>query len=106
MERIRLSKTEKRIMRMLAAGMKDVPSDMPYDKYVLAANSLKAKNMVRCTILSNGKVWDISLTKAGKLYMYENPALANPVSWKAVSAITAILAFIVSIIALFVSCME
>ena len=39
-------------------------------------------------------------------YMCENPSLENPVPWKTVSAITAILALIVSIIALFVSCMN
>lgn len=41
MERIKLSETEKKVLRMLDAGFTDVPSDIPYDKYALAASSLK-----------------------------------------------------------------
>ena len=104
MERIKLTDTEKKIMRLLNAGFYDVPSDIPYDQYAVAAKSLQNKGFVKCTFLTSGKVWNIYLTKDGKFYLYNNPGLLNPIPWKAISAIVAILAFIVSIIALFVSC--
>lgn len=104
MERLKLSKTEKRIIRLLNAGFVDIPTDIPYDKYATAANSLKNKGLVRCTILTNGAIWDISLTKSGKFYLHENPQLYNPVDWNKIGAIGGFIAALAAIASLLVGC--
>lgn len=105
MERISLSKTEKQVLR-LASTNKGRPSTYPAHEYNAAARSLARKGLVKTKFYTTGDVCTIRLTDEGRQYMCENPSLANPVPWKTVSAITAILALIVSIIALFVSCMN
>ena len=82
MERIKLSKTEKEVLHLLNAGLANRITDIPNDKYVVAASSLKNKGLVKCFLLTNGRVWDIRLTTTGMLYLYENPSLHNPVNWR------------------------
>ncbi len=104
MERIKLSKTEKKVLRMLDAGFTDVPSDIPYDKYALVASSLKKAGLVKCSFLTNGKVCGIRLTKQGKMYLYDNPYLFNPVNWSKWAAITGIVTALISLAVLVIGC--
>lgn len=105
MERIRLSKEEKQVLRLAATKGKR-PSTFPAHIYNAAARSLARKGLVNAKFYTTGDVCAMRLTDEGRQYMCEYPSLANPIPCKAVSAITAILALIVSIIALFVSCMN
>lgn len=82
MKRIKLSKTEKELLHLLNAGLANKITDIPNDKYVVAASSLKNKGLVKCFFLTNGRVWDIRLTLTGKIYLYENPCLHNPFNWR------------------------
>lgn len=104
MERIKLSKTEKKVLRMLDAGFTDVPSDIPYDKYALAASSLKKAGLVKCSFLTNGKVCGIRLTKQGKMYLYDNPYLFNPINWSKWAAIAGIVTALIALTALVIGC--
>lgn len=105
MERIKLSKTEKQVLR-LAATNAGRPSTYPEHEYNAAARSLSRKGLVKTKFYTNGSVCTIRLTDEGRQYLCENPSLDNPIPWKEIGVITGILALIVSIIALFVSCMH
>lgn len=104
MERIKLSKTEKKVLFMLSAGLADGQTAVPSDKYALAIRSLHDKGFVFGAFVEGGGVEAARLTNKGRLYLYDNPNLNNPIDWSKVAAITGILALIVAVIALFVSC--
>ena len=103
MERIRLSKSEKEVIRILNTNFANAPGNVVRKGYSHTAHSLQDKGLVRCTYLVNGEVWDIRLTQFGKEYLFENPRLYNPINWNLTLTIAGVL---ISIIALFVSCMK
>lgn len=105
MERIKLSKSEKEVLRIIAEFKGNKPSTYPDHTFNAAAYSLQQKGLVKAKFLTTGAVWNISLTDLGKHYLCENPMLKNPVDWKFIaSVVIPLAAVIVSIIALFVSC--
>jgi hypothetical protein len=103
MERIRLSKSEKEVIRLLNTGVANVPGNVVRKGYSHTAHSLQDKGLVRCTYLVNGEVWDMRLTQFGKEYLFENPRLYNPINWNLTLAIISV---VISIITLLVVCMR
>lgn len=97
MEKIRLSKDERQILRMLAKGIRAVPSDMPYEKYIMALISLRGKGMVQYTPLTTGRPWNIAITEKGRAYLYEKPSLRNYVDWGMILGFCAIALFLATI---------
>lgn len=101
MERIRLSRAEKKILRLLSIKEQKRPDMFPEHEYNPALRSLEKKNLVNVVRVDGGIVWHVSLTFEGKMYLTENPNLYNPIRWELIfSIITAIC----SVVALFVGC--
>lgn len=106
MERIKLSKTEKKVLFMLSAGLADGQTAVPSDKYALAIRSLHDKGFVFGAFVEGGGVEATRLTNKGRLYLYDNPNLNNPMDWSKVAAVAGIIAAIAAVAALFVSCLK
>ena len=105
MERIKLSKSEKEVLRIVAEFNGSKPSTYPEHTFNAAAYSLQQKGLVKAKFLTTGAVCSIYLTDLGKHYLCENPMLKNPIDWKIITGVIIPLAAIIfSIISLFVSC--
>jgi len=101
MERIKLSKNEKQVMRLLAISRNACPSAMEQHAYNIAVLQLQSRGFVMASVASGGKVVAAELTNLGVAYLAEYPSLRNPINWAVVlSAITAV----ASIAALFIAC--
>lgn len=101
MERIKLTKNEKTVLRELRRGNTDVSCGMSHYAYFDAVVSLTDKRLV-LSRTNYDKVEDIKLTSKGYAYMNCNPWLLNPVNWTMVAAIAACVAAVIAMIALFV----
>ena len=103
MERIRLSKSEKSILRELRRGNDNVPNGMDNYSYFDAVTSLTEKRLVKSRT-NHEEVIDVKLTAKGYSYMVTNPHLLNPIDWSKVAAIAAIITAVATTLALFVAC--
>lgn len=104
MERIKLSKNEKVVLRLMAHyGLR--PKEYPEHKYNAGVRQLTQKGLVKALYQDGGDLVDVILTDQGEQYMAENPKLTNPVNWAAVATVISVIWVLVSIVALFVSCM-
>lgn len=104
MERIKLSKSEKTVLRFVANSIECCPADYPRHVYNGAARLLCEKGLVKVAFVEGGDVEDARLTPYGRRYLAEYPDLRNPVEWSVIATIASIIAAITSIIALFVAC--
>lgn len=104
MERIRLSKEEKKVLRKLKRGSSEIPDDMDNYTFVDAVVSLREKSLVKAITEYETDVIDLRLSGRGYAYLRDNPQLLNPINWTKVAAIGAIVAAIASVAALFISC--
>lgn len=77
MERIKLTKREKKVLRALQTDTFDSLS--PEDKH--AVFSLQSKGLVRAYYCEGGDVADARLSLKGECYMEQNPKLRNPFNW-------------------------
>lgn len=102
MERIKLSKNEKRILRELnrGASIKDIREIMHRD--IVSGNCylLETKGLVRCGYIEGGDVEAVALTRFGKDYATLNPTLRNPIKidWLYVATIAIWVTFICKLI--------
>jgi hypothetical protein len=88
---------------MIVLNVKKCPLDYPVNVFNSSVLSLKEKGLVHVNFVKGGSyIWNVRLSRKGKIYISENPNLTNPVNW---SFIFAILSLLISIISLFVSCM-
>ena len=104
MERIKLSKEEKQALRIVAEFGGECPITYPKHVFVSSIRSLARKGLVKANYLIGGDVYHAKLTGEGKHYLCSNHKLINPIDWTIIGVIVAILALIVSIVALFLSC--
>lgn len=104
MERIRLSKTEKKVLLIVDKFNGKCPYTYPRHTFNSSVRSLERKGLVKGAYIEGGEVEAARLTNEGKQYLCENPRLSNPTDWGKIAAITGIIALIISIIALFVGC--
>lgn len=72
MERIRLSKNEKAILKALRDGTK-----LP-DKCLIAVRLLEDKELVKSARIEGGGFETLRLTPYGRYYISQNPKLRNP----------------------------
>lgn len=100
MERIKLSKREKQVLRTLRNQGFDALSE--FDS--AAVRSLDNKGLVRGAYVEGGGVEAARLTTMGKEYLRDNPHLFNPINWAMVSAIVAAVGSIGTIITIIVTC--
>lgn len=104
MERIKLSKSEKQVLRMIASGMHQCPAEYPSHTFNTAVRMLKCKELVNAHSLEGGSIIGARITDYGMQYMAEYPHLRNPINWSVVAAISSIATAIATTLALFIAC--
>lgn len=104
MERIRLNKSEKQVLLMVAEGQGTCPAEFPQHIFNACARSLQNKGLVQGAYQAGGGVEDTRMTQYGRQYLAENPRLINPVEWSKWATLIAAISAVVSIVALFVAC--
>ena len=103
MERIKLNKNEKRVLRELKRGRDGIPNGMNNYSFTDAVVTLTEKKLIQSKV-DYEEVVAAKLTAKGYSYLSSNPSLLNPINWTAVAALGAWIAAIVGIIALFLAC--
>ena len=94
MERIKLSKGEKRVLRTLSGLGYDALGEFD----TAAIRSLDRHGLVQGAYIEGHGVEDARLTTMGKAYLMDNPKLRNPIDWKWIAPIAAVAAIILFII--------
>ena len=103
MKRLSLTKHEKEVLRILCTKEK-CPSDYPLHVFASCVQSLEVKGLAKGMWATGHILVSARLTDYGEAYIAIYPSLRNPIDWKFVSAVTAIVSLIISIIALFLAC--
>ena len=104
MEKIRLTKAEKAVLREIA----NTPITTPEHKdeaYICALHDLEQKGFVDCSMLKQA-VMRAGLTTYGFAYLHSNPKLRNPLPWDKIFGGASIIAAIAAVAALFVGCIR
>lgn len=101
MERIKLTKEEKKVLLLISTGY-DCPDSFPAYIFTGCVRSLERKGLVKGAYVEGGGVEAARLTSDGRVFLAENPKLRNPINW--VRIIEFAIPVIISIIALFISC--
>lgn len=104
MDRIRLSKEEKKILRELNRGNASVPDGMNNYTFFDAVVSLRDKRLVKAIAEYETDVHGLKLTAKGYAYLRDNKLLLNPVNWTMIAAIGATVAAVAAVLGLFISC--
>lgn len=103
MERIKLSRTEKQVLRLLQMH-EGRPVYFPEHLYVAAIDSLERLGLVNAGWAEGHELVDAWLSAYGAMYMAQNPKLSNPINWQVLTfAVTAGM-LLASIFMLFVAC--
>ena len=76
MERIRLSKEEKQVLRLPSSGM-GCPDTFPFHVFVAGVVSLERKGLVKCEWTEGHRLADAGITGGGKAYLMANSSLRN-----------------------------
>lgn len=101
MERFKLTKREKRVLRLLRDNRFDLLTEMDYP----ALHELYDSGFARVAYIEGGVPEAAQLTTFAKNYLAENPKLHNPIDWKWVITTTlAAIAAGAAVAALFVAC--
>ena len=98
MERIKLTKREKAVLRILSKQGYEALSEFDAS----AVRSLSELGFVKAAFTEGGGVEDAKLSTMGKEYLRVFPSLRNPIRLE-ISSVTCIIAAIVSIIMLFIA---
>lgn len=104
MEKIRLSKTEKRMMLMLSEYGAEALHDFSATEASIAVRSLQHKGLAKGAFIEGGLLESATISALGRSYLRQNPSLRNPINWSKVSAIASIIMAIIAIIALLIGC--
>ena len=81
MERVKLSKDEKRLLRNIAAGVACWPDGMGAETLAVSASALEDAGLVMVMWKSGHLVAGADLTAKGTAYLLANPSLRNPIDW-------------------------
>lgn len=104
MERIRLTKDEKTVLRLLFNGC-GCPDTYPRHKFVSCVDSLERLGLAKGAWTEGHNLENACITPYGKAYMAFNPNLCNPIDWKWVIATSvAVASAVFAAAALFVAC--
>lgn len=104
MEKIRLSKLEKKCLRHIGLRLDGLPSGVDESTFSNVVRHLEHLQLVKAQYLEGGIVFSVRLSSFGQLYLTENPALHNPIPWNAITAICMMLSVLTSILALLIAC--
>ena len=104
MERIRLTKEEKKVLRHVMEKGCEQPRDLSPIIFQYSLASLQEKGMVTVRF-DHEKAYSAKLSMKGKAYIEDNPSLKNPVPWKDILLITlSAVTAISTMLALFIAC--
>lgn len=108
MQRIKLSKDEKRLFRNILSEVSYWPSELTAERLAEAVSSLEDKRLIRVAWESGHVPCAAEVTERGNAYFLNNPKLTNPVDWKWIIgtgiALIAAIAATASAIILFIAC--
>lgn len=105
MEKVRLSKNEKEVLRNVSLNVAHWPDGMEAGSLSFALSSLERKGFVRVARASGHEPVAAELTDLGIAYLENNPRLENPVDWKWIASITVgLIAAVAAVAALFIAC--
>lgn len=105
MERIKLTKAEKRVLINIALQSDYLPHGYSQELYSACVALLEKKGLVRASWEEGHNIVDVHITDYAISYIEQNPKLSNPVDWKwIVTIIITSLTAVASVIALFVAC--
>lgn len=105
MKRIRLSKDEKRVLRLIAAGQCTCPAAFPRHVFNAVVRSLDHIGFVHAMYAEGGEVVEVKPTPEARQYLAENPGLRNPVDWRwVVTSAISLLSAAIGVIAMLVAC--
>lgn len=105
MQRIRLTRNEKRLLRNIAAEVDYWPDGMSDEVVACCASILERVGLIQVAWISGHIPVDAMLTDFGKAYIIANPHLRNPIDWKWIIGISlTAIATATGIIALFTAC--
>ncbi|MCM1293211.1 MAG: hypothetical protein NC111_04955 [Bacteroides sp.] len=104
MERMKLTVTEKRCLKLLSKHGIDALDTMAKSQVCRALRTLEDKSLINVAWIEGDDFEDACITSNGKAYLIENPKLRNPTDWNKIGAIAAIVAALVSIVVLFIAC--
>ncbi len=82
MERIKLSKAEKKVLGLISKHGVQSLDTIPRSQVRRALRSLEEKHLIRAAWIEGGDYETVRLTRNGKDYLIENPKLRNPIEWK------------------------
>lgn len=88
MERITLTKYEKKVLIALRNEIRVKPEAMIQSDFNRGARDLQDKGLVRCFEEERGDVEAVSLTDKGRAYLDDNPKLRPHIKWEAIATIT------------------
>ncbi len=97
MERIKLTKNQKRVLRMVAQGQDVCPAEFPSHTFNASVRFLQQQGLMDATFDEGGSVEDSKLTNEGRQYLAENPGLCNPINWWRIT-ILSMVAYLVAMI--------
>lgn len=107
MERTKLNKDDKKILRLLEKYGQDALDTMPRSRVRRALRVLESHSLVKVAWLEGGDYEAVMLTRDGWDLLIENPRLHNPIDWKwIITTIIAAIAAVGTIAVIFISCVK
>lgn len=104
MDRLRLSKDERVVLRQISLGLKDSSLTMSEDRYRLACINLDRLRLIRVAWLEGYHILSVSLTEYGVSYLAWNPRLRNPINYKKLMFIVACVSLVASTVVAVIAC--
>lgn len=98
-----MTKDEKRVLRHISLNHSYMPPKMDNYTFIDAVTTLNDKRLIKAIVYYDEFI-DAKLTPRGASYLSTNPHLWNPVNLVKVAAISATIAALAAVTALFVAC--
>lgn len=104
MDKIKLTKKEKEVLRLLASGIENTDC-YPLHTLNSCVDSLERKGLAKGAWASGHEVVAAKITDKGKMYIALNPKLKNPTDTKwVITTVISAIGVTVAFVALFVAC--
>lgn len=105
MERIKLSNSSKKVLRIIADGITSRPAAMDTVEWDRGALALQCVGLAVCHREEGGSVEVCRITELGTLYLATFPSLRDPFDWRwAVTTAIATIGAAAAFSALFIAC--
>lgn len=101
--KIYLTRKEKEVLRLVQFH-EDCPDTYPSHIFSACVDTLERKGLVKAMWASGHELYAVRLSELGESYLALNPRLTNPINWGIVGTISSIIATIIAVMSLFISC--